>query len=126
LCRANEAGYLERIVAFVDTLQYLDWKQVTDATRTAGQVTYVHELDTAKLNEKEEEKRHSAKNDILATAIRHTEALVPGMHGSALWSELYTTTPELNEIVQIPGIAAELDRWRRVVDEQARAVGRRG
>ena len=94
--------------------------------RLAGQQKYVNELDTAKLLEGEERKRRAIKDEAAATLARHADALVPGMHGSVLWFELHATTPELNEIVQIPGLTVELERFRRVVEEQARVVGRRG
>lgn len=120
----DDPNYGSYVVAFLPNLRYVDWRRISDETRSQAEIQYQNELSIVRIKESDEEDEEKVEVEKQAKAKTYRDACVPGMYDGALFEE--TLDSEIPKLFPIPGVEEAVSAFRDIFNENVEAIGTQG
>jgi len=120
----DDPNYEAYVVAFLPNLRYVDWRRISDETRTQAEIQYQNELSIVRIKEQDEEEAEKLLSEKEAKAQVYIDACVPNMYGSTLFEG--TLDSEIPKLFPIPGIEEAVNAFKDIFNENVDAIGNGG
>lgn len=102
----------------------MDWRRISDETRTQAEIQYQNELSIVRIKEQDEEEAHKLEAEKEAKAKVYRDACVPNMYGNTLFEG--TLDQEIPKLFPIPGVEEAVSAFQDVFNENVDAIGTAG